>query len=136
GQSVETGLGQRDEFRFVVKERGIRYIESEGRVIRDVAGKVSKVVVVSRDISERKRAEQRERMEHAVTRVLAESETLAQAIPKIIQTICETLNWDCGARWSMDEQQNAICCVETWSVPNEAVAEFTAEVRKVTLQPT
>jgi len=35
------------------------------------------VVLVSRDISERKRAEQRERMEHAVTRVLAESETLS-----------------------------------------------------------
>src|SRR5213076_1194731 len=104
-ETVETGVGQRTEFRFVLKDGGIRYIESEGRVIRDAAGKVTKVVVVSRDISERKRAEQRERMEHAVTRVLAESETLAEAIPKIVQTICETLNWDCGARWSMDERK-------------------------------
>src|SRR6266581_4271995 len=128
--------GRRIEFRFLLNDGGIRYIESEGRVIRDATGNVSKVVMVSRDISERKRAEQRERMEPAVTRVLAESETLAQAIPKIVQTICETLNWDCGARWSLDERQNAICCVETWSIPNEAVAEFTAEVRKVTLRPT
>jgi diguanylate cyclase (GGDEF)-like protein len=36
----------------------------------------------------------------------------------------------------MDERQQAICCVETWSIPNEAVAEFMAEARKVTLQPT
>src|SRR6266536_1440041 len=135
-ETVRTGVGRRTEFRFLLNDGGIRYIESEGRVIRDATGSVSKVVMVSRDISERKRAEQRERMEHAVTRVLAESETLAQAIPKIIQTICETLNWDCGARWSLDERQNAICCVETWGIPNEAVAEFTAEVRKVTLQPT
>ncbi len=135
-ETVRTGVGRRTEFRFLLSDGGIRYIESEGRVIRDATGSVSKVVLVSRDISERKRAEQRERMEHAVTRVLAESETLAEAIPKIVQTICETLNWDCGARWSLDEQQNAICCVETWSIPNEAVAEFTAEVRKVTLQPT
>jgi diguanylate cyclase (GGDEF)-like protein/PAS domain S-box-containing protein len=135
-ETVRTGVGRRTEFRFLLNDGGIRYIESEGRVIRDATGSVSKVVLVSRDISERKRAEQRERMEHAVTRVLAESETLAEAIPKIVQTICETLNWDCGARWSLDEQQNAICCVETWSIPNEAVAEFTAEVRKVTLQPT
>src|SRR5206468_10561348 len=110
--------------------------ESEGRVIRDATGNVSKVVMVSRDISERKRAEQRERMEHAVTRVLAESETLAQAIPKIVQTICETLNWDCGARWSLDERLHAICCVETWSIPNEAVADFITEVREMTFQPT
>src|SRR5712691_7883552 len=135
-ETVRTGVGRRTEFRFLLNDGGIRYIESEGRVIRDATGSVSKVVLVSRDISERKRAEQRERMEHAVTRVLAESETLAEAIPKIVQTICETLNWDCGARWSLDERQNAICCVETWSIPNEAVAEFTAEVRKVTLQPT
>ena len=128
-ETVETGVGRRTEFRFVLKDGGIRYIESEGRVIRDAAGKVSKVVVVSRDISERKRAEQRERMEHAVTRVLAESETLAEAIPKIVQTICETLSWDCGARWSMDERKKAICCVETWSIPADAVAEFIAEVR-------
>ncbi len=134
-ETVRTGVGRRTEFRFLLSDGGIRYIESEGRVIRDATGNVSKVVVVSRDISERKRAEQRERMEHAVTRVLAESETLAEAIPKIVQTICETLAWDCGARWSMDEREKAICCVETWGIHNEAVAEFIAEVRKVTLQP-
>ncbi len=135
-ETVETGVGRRTEFRFVLKDGGIRYIESEGRVIRDAAGKVSKVVVVSRDISERKRAEQRERMEHAVTRVLAESETLAEAIPKILQTICETLNWDCGARWSMDERKKAVACVEAWSIPEKAFTDFIAEVREMTFQPT
>jgi len=134
-ETVSTGIGQRIEFRFLLKD-GIRHIESEGRVIRDAAGTVVKVVVVERDISERKRAEQRERMEHAVTRVLAESETLAEAIPKIVQTICETLSWDCGARWSMDERKKAICCVETWNIPTKAVAEFIAEARKLTFQPT
>jgi diguanylate cyclase (GGDEF)-like protein/PAS domain S-box-containing protein len=134
-ETVRTGVGRRTEFRFLLRDGGVRYIESEGRVIRDATGNVSKVVLVSRDISERKRAEQRERMEHAVTRVLAESETLAEAIPKIVQTICETLAWDCGARWGMDERQKAICCVETWGIPNEAVAEFMSDVRKVTLQP-
>src|SRR2546422_9782427 len=77
----------------------------------------------------------RERMEHAVTRVLAESETLAEAIPKIVQTICETLNWDCGARWSMDERKKAIACVETWSIPGKAFADFITEVREMTFQP-
>jgi diguanylate cyclase (GGDEF)-like protein/PAS domain S-box-containing protein len=134
--TVRTGVGQRVEFRFRLKDGSVRHIESEGRVIRNAAGKVTKVVLVSRDISERKRAEQREKMEHAVTRVLAESETLSEAIPRIVQTICETLNWDCGARWSMDERRKAICCVETWSVPAQAVTQFISEVRKRTFQPT
>jgi diguanylate cyclase (GGDEF)-like protein/PAS domain S-box-containing protein len=133
--TVRTGIGQRTEFRFLLKDGAIRYIESEGRVIRDATGTVTKVVLVSRDISERKRAEQREKMEHAVTRVLAESETLSEAIPRIVQTICETLNWDCGARWSMDERKKAISCVEAWNVPDKAVAQFISEVRKLTFQP-
>ncbi|HET7201505.1 MAG TPA: diguanylate cyclase, partial [Burkholderiales bacterium] len=135
-ETVATGVGRRIEFRFLLPDGSLRHIESEGRVIRDAAGKVSKVVLVSRDISERKRAEQRERMEHAVTRVLAESETLAEAIPRIVQSICETLNWDCGARWSMDERKKAICCVETWSTPSKAVTEFISEVRQLSFQPT
>src|SRR6266702_209805 len=135
-ETVRTGVGRRTEFRFLLNDGGIRYIESEGRVIRDATGSVTKVVVVSRDISERKRAEQRERMEHAVTRVLAESETLAEAIPKIVQTICETLNWDCGARWSMDERKKAVACVEAWSIPEKAFTDFIAEVREMTFQPT
>src|SRR5260221_2776914 len=135
-ETVVTGVGRRTEFRFVLKDGGIRYIESEGPVIRDAAGEVSKVVVVSRDISERKRAEQRERMEHAVTRGLAESETLAEAIPKIVQTICHTLHWDCLDRWSMDERKKAIACVETWSFPEKAFTDFIADVREMTFQPT
>src|SRR5207244_4122550 len=43
-ETVETGVGRRTEFRFVLKDGGIRYIESEGRVIRDAAGKVTKGV--------------------------------------------------------------------------------------------
>jgi len=135
-ETIATGTGRRTELRFVLRDGSIRNIESEGRVIRDAAGNVAKVVLVSRDISERKRAEQRERMEHAVTRVLAESDTLADAIPKILQTICETLNWDCGARWSLDERQRTIACVETWSIPDKAVADFAAHARQVTLEPT
>jgi diguanylate cyclase (GGDEF)-like protein/PAS domain S-box-containing protein len=55
---VETGVGERSEFRFLLKDGSIRYIESEGNVVHDAAGKVSKVIVVSRDITERKKIEE------------------------------------------------------------------------------
>jgi diguanylate cyclase (GGDEF)-like protein/PAS domain S-box-containing protein len=56
-QTVKTGIGHRTQFRFQLKDGSVRHIESQGSVIRDANGKVSKVVVVSRDISERKHAE-------------------------------------------------------------------------------
>jgi diguanylate cyclase (GGDEF)-like protein/PAS domain S-box-containing protein len=134
-ETVRTGRGQSTEFRFLLKDGSVRHIESEGRVIRDASGKVSKVVVVSRDISGRKHAEERQRMEHGVTRALAGSETLAQAIPAIIRTICETLGWDCGARWAMDEERQAIRCVESWSIGSPALREFVAHMSELSLQP-
>ncbi|MGH8727955.1 MAG: PAS domain S-box protein [Burkholderiales bacterium] len=56
-QTVQTGIGHRTQFRFLLKDGSVRHIESQGSVIRDAHGKVSKVVVVSRDITERKHAE-------------------------------------------------------------------------------
>jgi diguanylate cyclase (GGDEF)-like protein/PAS domain S-box-containing protein len=56
-QTVKTGIGHRTQFRFLLKDGSVRHIESQGSVIRDASGKVSKVVVVSRDITERKHAE-------------------------------------------------------------------------------
>lgn len=56
-KTVATGIGECSEFRFVLKDGSIRHMESDGRAIRDADGKVSKVVVISRDITEQKRLE-------------------------------------------------------------------------------
>ena len=53
-ETVASGVGQRTHYRFVLADGSIRYIESQGDVIKDAAGKVAQVVVVARDITERK----------------------------------------------------------------------------------
>lgn len=57
-KTVASGVGERTEFRFLLKDGSIRHIESEGNVVLDAAGKVSKVIVVSRDVTTRKQAEE------------------------------------------------------------------------------
>ncbi|MBI3054936.1 MAG: PAS domain S-box protein, partial [Betaproteobacteria bacterium] len=56
-RTVATGGGERAEFRFVLKDGSIRHMESDGRAIRGADGTVSKVVVVSRDITQLKHLE-------------------------------------------------------------------------------
>lgn len=68
-RTVATGVGERAEFRFVLKDGSIRHMESDGRAIRASDGRVSKVVVVSRDITELKLLEAKLR-EMAATDVL------------------------------------------------------------------
>ncbi|HXG46073.1 MAG TPA: PAS domain S-box protein, partial [Methylomirabilota bacterium] len=57
-QTVQDGIGRRTDYRLLLRDGTVRHIESQGSVIRDDSGRVSKVVVVSRDITERKLAEE------------------------------------------------------------------------------
>src|SRR5713226_1031294 len=52
----------------------------------DAAGRVTGGSVIGRDITARKRAERRLAAEHAVTRALADSDDLEDAVPKFLQT--------------------------------------------------
>jgi diguanylate cyclase (GGDEF)-like protein/PAS domain S-box-containing protein len=58
-ETVRTGIGQYIEYRFVLPDGAIRSMESRGGVIKDESGKVLRVVVVSNDITERKKAEEK-----------------------------------------------------------------------------
>ncbi|WP_447977086.1 PAS domain S-box protein [Candidatus Nitrospira bockiana] len=57
-ETIRTGIGKRAEYRLVLPDARVRVIESQGSVARDAAGSVTSVVVVARDITERKRAEE------------------------------------------------------------------------------
>jgi len=103
--------------------------------MKDAEGRIIGTVGISRDITERKLSAQRREMEHAVTRVLAEAQSLAEAIPKIIQTVCETMGWHCGARWQMDKEAGVLRCRETWGIDTPEIREFVAASSERTVEP-
>lgn len=70
-----------------------------------------------RDITERRKAERRLASQYAVTRVLSESVTLEEAVPKIVQAVGESLEWDLGVFWRFDKQTNVLRCLDQWQAP-------------------
>jgi diguanylate cyclase (GGDEF)-like protein/PAS domain S-box-containing protein len=98
-------------------------------------GGISGVVGTIVDITERKRAERRQAMEHAITRVLAESSSADDAMPKIIETICTSLGWHYGARWHWDARGGILKRRESWSVDTPAVRHFDMAHSGQTLTP-
>jgi diguanylate cyclase (GGDEF)-like protein/PAS domain S-box-containing protein len=61
-EARETGSGKRLEYRIKHKDGSWKVLESLASTIRDAKGEVAKLVIVNRDITERKRAEQQ--LEH------------------------------------------------------------------------
>ncbi len=93
------------------------------------------VYAVARDITERKEAGRRLAMQYVTARALAEFSTLSQAAPVILGGICENLDWEHGAVWSVDREANLLRCVDTWRLPLAEFAEFDALSRRTTFPP-
>ncbi len=82
------------------------------------------------DITARKQAELRRAAQLAVTRVLAEASSLAEATPKILRAVCESLRWDMGAIWHIEG--DLLCCVDVWHAGGEHLGEFEQATRATT----
>ncbi|WP_171160779.1 ATP-binding protein [Usitatibacter palustris] len=107
------------------------YKATFARADGSIAGLIGTIV----DITERKQAEQREAIESAVARELGSGDPLHEAIRGIIQVMCERLDWVCGSRWSLDESDNTLHCIESWSVSDPRIEAFLAESSKATFTP-
>jgi two-component system cell cycle sensor histidine kinase/response regulator CckA len=83
-----------------------------------------------RDISARKRTENRSAMQHSTTQILAESETLVDALPNILRAICDLSRWDFGALWFVNDHTEVLSCAEIWRQPSMEETEFS----RVTMQ--
>ncbi|HEY6822578.1 MAG TPA: EAL domain-containing protein [Burkholderiales bacterium] len=82
--------------------------------LSDPDGTPSGLIGTIIDITDRKHAEGRQAMEHAVTRVLAEAKSQAEAVPQVLSILCEALGWRGGARWHWDEGRRAVRPAERW----------------------
>ena len=123
------------EYRVVRPDGEVRFVRSEGDVVRDEAGQLRRVFGTVQDITERKRAEQRRMAQHTVTHILAEATTLEEATPNILRAVCDCLGWDLGALWRRDREAGVLRCIEMWHKESVEVPDFEAASRESTLKP-
>jgi two-component system cell cycle sensor histidine kinase/response regulator CckA len=72
-ETVSSGIGKRIEYRLTRKNGTVRTIESRGNAILDARGKPEKIVIVSRDITDRKLAEKERSLLYSAVEQIAEA---------------------------------------------------------------
>ena len=70
------------------------------------------------DISERKRAETYTATQYAAAKVLAEATDPDGAAHALLPALGESLEWEIGAWWAVQENEGAIACREIWTAPD------------------
>ncbi|MCJ8280504.1 MAG: PAS domain S-box protein, partial [Rivularia sp. ALOHA_DT_140] len=126
------------------KSRERKLIAFSCSVISKKINGVEDIVYIGRDITAKKRRQQRKSAQYAITNILSESITVKEAIPQILQAICESLGWDLGELWtpnqylSVNQKSSSnpvLRCVEMWSSRRVDVREFEAITWLTTLKP-
>jgi signal transduction histidine kinase/CheY-like chemotaxis protein len=82
---------------------------------------------------ERWRAERRLAAQYTATHVLAEAPHPADAIPKILRAVCESLGWSVGVMWRVDAPAGVLRCSDLWTDPVAPVGVFAAMSRATTM---
>lgn len=123
------------EYRVIRPNGSIRWVHDRGFPIQDEQGKVYRITGIAEDVSPRKLAERRAEVQYAATRILAETATLAETLPKILQAVCESLGWEVGGFWLVDEQAGVLRCASMWRSSRLPVDEFEAVSRRITFAP-
>jgi PAS domain S-box-containing protein len=83
---------------------------------------------------DRSRAERRLQAQNAATRALTESATVAEAIPVILSSFAEQLDWDVGALWKVDHDEQVVRCVDMWHRPGFEVGSLEKRTRELVFQ--
>ena len=88
------------------------------------AGTTTSFIATIRDISDQKAAMQRQAIQYGVTRVLADSPSLDDAMPRILDLICEGAGWDLGLFWIVDPATQTMWRKEISRVASAEFPEF------------
>jgi PAS domain S-box-containing protein len=115
-QSYEVSLRTRDG--------RLRHTIYYKATFRGPDGRVAGLIGTIIDITERVRSEQRQAIEHSVGALLGHAQTVAEAITGIIEEMCRRFGWACGARWSLDERENRLHCIEYWAEEDAAILKY------------
>ena len=80
----------------------------------------------TRDITERRWTEHRLALQYAITSIVSRSIDFVEGTHEILETVGESLGWQVGVLWAVDNQEQVLRCVDVWHSPVLDADDFEA----------
>jgi len=133
-ERIHAGQGFTVELQDYGKSGRPFWVKLEVQPIRDELGALTQFIGVQTDIGARKSAEFRLTAQHDAMRVLAESASFEEAIPKLLCAIGKPLCLDRGEYWRVDPEASVLRLATDWSAAPELDQEFADDSRTITFK--
>ena len=103
-------------------------------VTRSIEEAATRAIISCEDITRLKRRELLLGLEYTVLRCLADAGDPAGALGSVIQAVCETLGWDCGRYFRLDEAAGVLRFAASWGRTGAEVGRFLEESRDLSFR--
>lgn len=124
-----------EEYRLTARDGRTVWIRDEAHHLQASDGTLKQMQGLMIDITERKLAETRLRLQHSVASAIAASDSLRDAAPAVLRSICEAMEWDVGTLWQVDYRADELRCVDLWQADGVELGEFERATREWTFKP-
>ncbi len=115
--------------------RGKRIVHTKKVPLYHANGLPQCVLGISEDVTDYRRTERIKHVLYAVTTVLEESQTMEQAMPRLLQIIAETFQWCVGIAWVWNIEQQVLTAHTTWTDQSPDHETFATCSRRMTFAP-
>jgi len=113
-----------------------RYLSVTGEPVFDARKRFTGYRGIGRDVTAQQRVVRLLRLEHRVTRCLAEAQDAPRALQTALKAIAETEGWDCGQFWKLDAARGEMRHYAAWAAPaNESAQRFDDTSRQLVFRP-
>ena len=103
--------------------------------IADEHGEIVAGMVMSQDITERKRSERGLRLLQTITSLISQAEDLESALQVALRTVCEATGWILGQAWTPSRDGTALGCISAWHSSDQDLEAFRASSEETTFLP-
>lgn len=133
----EIMLGTHNKIIFRLKKANGYYAWFEGKFqfFGDLETKELQIVAVARDISDRVRSDRFSTLRHSITAMKASATNLEGEFTFLLKAICETLMWDAGEIWLVDEANAVLRRRSYWCGSSAVLRQFAINSIKTAFAP-